>query len=69
MRSSAAAGADGAYEIANVPARSYPSVLFRAPGYDRQIAPVTVAANATAARRRVAVAQLGVARRRVVGAR
>ena len=45
-----AAGADGAYEIANVPARSYPSVLFRAPGYDRQIAPVTVAANATAAR-------------------
>ena len=44
------AGADGAYEIANVPARSYPSVLFRAPGYDRQIAPVTVAANTTAAR-------------------
>ncbi len=44
------AGVDGAYEIANVPARSYPSVLFRAPGYDRQIAPVTVAANTAAAR-------------------
>ena len=44
------AGANGAYEIANVPARSYPSVSYRAPGYDRQIAPATVAANATAAR-------------------
>ena len=43
-------GANGAFEIANVPPRAYPSVQFRAPGYDRLIAPVTVAANATTTR-------------------
>ena len=35
-------GAGGNFSIANVPARGYPSFLFKAPGYDTLVRPITV---------------------------
>ncbi len=39
--------ASGDYSVGNVPARSYSSFVFTAPGYDRLIKPVTVTAGTT----------------------
>ena len=40
--------AGGRYAIAGVPGRSYPSIVFRAKGYDQRIQPAQVQAGATA---------------------
>jgi hypothetical protein len=41
----AVAGADGRYSLAPVPARGYANLIITAPGYDRVLTPVTVAAG------------------------
>jgi hypothetical protein len=41
-------GADGAFTIESVPARTYPNLVISAPGYDKVVSAVTVQAGATA---------------------
>jgi hypothetical protein len=43
----AQADADGRYSLTGVPARTYANLIVTAPGYDRVLTPVTVAANDT----------------------
>ena len=61
-------GADGAYSIGGVPARTYPNLVVDAPGYDRAVLEVTVPTGATIRVDVALQAQLGVALGRRAGA-